>query len=111
MKDKADDAVVSVRLALKGGTVKGAGLAFKEVADKLDDKSLLKRPLQVVYNQIMTSAPTDFKIEDWVRDPYITLETALINACESAISMARINGSVVQRDQRPKDQSYEDDNQ
>lgn len=110
LKDKADDAVVSVRLALKGGTVKGAGLAFKEIADKLDDKSLLKRPLQVVYNQIMTSAPEGFKIEDWVRDPYLTLETALINACESAISMARINGSVVQRDQRPKDQSYEDEN-
>lgn len=109
-KDKADDAVVSVRMALKGGTVKGAGLAFKEIAEKMDDKSLLKKPLQAIYNQIISTAPEGFVIEDWVRDPYLTLETALINACESALSFARINGSVVTRLTVPKDVTYEDEN-
>ncbi len=106
LKDKADDAVVSVRMAWKGGTVKGGGLAFKEAADQLPEDSLLKRPLQVIYNQIMNSAPEGFTIEDWVRDPIITLETALKNACEGAISMCRINGSVVSRDVMPQDQKY-----
>jgi chaperonin GroEL len=108
LKDKADDAVVSVRMAWNGGTVKGAGIAFKEIADTLPETALLKNPLQVVYNQIKSSAPEDFVIEDWVRDPFITLETALRNACEGAISMARVNGSVVTRDTMPKDLVYED---
>lgn len=107
LKDKADDAVVSVRLALQGGTVKGGGLAFKEISDRMDTDSLLKRPLLVIYNQIISSAPEGYTIEDWVRDPYITLETALTNACESAISMSRINGAVVSRTLKPKDQEYE----
>lgn len=110
MKDKADDAVVSVRMAMKGGTVKGGGVAFKEIAEKMDDTALLKRPLQTIYNHIMSTAPEGFVIEDWVRDPYLTLETALINACESALSFARINGSVVTRQLKPKDQEYEDEN-
>ncbi len=109
LKDKADDAVVSVRMAWNGGTVKGAGLAFKEIADKMSEESILKRPLQVVYNQIKSSAPQDFVIEEWVRDPFLTLETALRNACEGAISMARINGSVVSRDTLPKDMVYADE--
>jgi chaperonin GroEL len=77
LKDKCDDAVNSVRLALKGGTVKGGGLAFKEISDKMEEGNILKRPLLVVYNQIMNSAPDDFKIEDWVRDPMLELKTIL----------------------------------
>ena len=109
LKDKADDAVVSVRMALRGGTVKGGGLAFKEISDKLETDSLLKRPLTVVYDQIMSSAPEGFVIEDWVRDPFLTLETALRNACEGSISMCRVNGAVVQRDIKSKDTEYEND--
>tara|TARA_R110000868_G_C10971076_1_gene769954 strand:+ start:3139 stop:4650 length:1512 start_codon:yes stop_codon:yes gene_type:complete len=108
-KDKADDAVVSVRMAMKGGTVKGGGIAFKEIAEKMEDTSLLKKPLQVIYDYIMSTAPEGFIIEDWVRDPYLTLETALINACESALSFARINGAVVTRHTKPKDTVYEDE--
>lgn len=109
LKDKCDDAVVSTRLALKGGTVAGAGLAFKRIAEKMDEKSLLKRPLQIVYNHIIGSAPEGYVVEEWVRDPYITLETALTNACETAGLMASINGAVVTRDVKTKDTSYEDE--
>lgn len=110
LKDKADDAVVSVRNAWKYGTVKGGGLAFKEISEKMDEDSLLKNPLNVIHNQIMSTAPQGFVIEDWVRDPYITLETALINASEGAISMARIGaGAVVTRDVKPREQQYENE--
>ncbi len=94
LKDKCDDAVNSVRYALKGGTVKGAGLAFKEISDKMEEGDILKRPLLCIYDQIITSAPEDFMIEDWVRDPYITLKTALENACEFNSSFISINGII-----------------
>lgn len=106
LKDKADDAVVSVRMAWKGGTVKGGGQAFHEIAEKMEDTAILKKALSIVYYQIKKTAPEGFAIEEWVRDPFITLKTALKNACECAKSMARIHGAVVSRDTLPKDQVY-----
>jgi len=106
LKDKADDAVVSVRMAWKHGTVPGAGVAFHEIAKTLPDDALLKNALSVVYNQIKKTAPEGFVIEEWVRDPFITLKTALKNAIECAKSMARIYGAVVSKDIMPQDQKY-----
>lgn len=100
LKDKADDAVNAVRLALKGGTVKGGGLAFKEISDKMEETDILKRPLCCIYEQIMASAPEDFEIEDWVRDPYLVLKTALENACEFDISFISINGIITTADKK-----------
>ena len=93
LKDKADDAVVSVRMAWKGGTVKGAGQAFHEIAEKMEDTAILKKALSTVYYQIKKTAPEDFVVEEWVRDPFLTLKAALKNACECAKSMSRIHGS------------------
>ncbi len=108
LKDKADDAVVSVRMAWKGGTVKGAGMAFHKIAQTMPEDSIIKNALSIVYYQIKKTSPEDFVIEPWVRDPFITLKTALKNACECAKSMARIHGSVVTRDSQPKDMVYSD---
>lgn len=94
LKDKADDAVQAVRLALKGGTVKGGGLCLKEISERLEEGNILKRPLLCVYEQIISSAPDDFVIEDWVRDPYLVLKCALENACETAAVFSSINGSI-----------------
>lgn len=91
LKDKADDAVQSVRMALKGGTVRGAGLALKEAAEQLEDGDILKRPLMTINAQIMASAPSDFVVEDWVRDPYLTIKAALENACATAGVLATVN--------------------
>lgn len=91
LKDKAEDAVNSVRLALQGGTVKGAGLALKEIADELPDGDILKKPLQAINNQITISAPEGFVIEPWVRDPYPTLVACINNACSVASQFATIN--------------------
>jgi len=106
LKDKADDAVNAVRLALKGGTVPGAGQAFKEISDKLPEENILKRPIRVIYDQIMSSAPENWVIEDWVRDPYLVLETALTEACKTATIIARTN--IIVNTKNPKEK-HEDD--
>lgn len=90
--DKCVDAVNAVRAAYQEGTVPGAGLAFKQIADQLDDTYLLKRPLMAPYEQIMSSAPQDFVIEDWVRDPLKVMRVALEQACVAAGSFATAGG-------------------
>lgn len=109
LKDKADDAVVSVRKAWEGGTVEGAGLAFHKIGENMSEDTILKNALSVVYFQIKNSAPEGFVVEEWVRDPLVTLTTALKNAAECAKTLARINGSVVTKDIKPKDQVYENE--
>lgn len=104
LKDKAEDAVNSVRIALQGGTVKGGGLAFKEISDSLSDDDILKRPLLCIHNQIMTSAPEDFVIEDWVRDPFLTLVSALTNACSVAGQFCSINTVITTKDKKEKNE-------
>lgn len=94
--DKAEDAVNAVRAAYQEGTVPGAGLAFKTIADSLPDSYILKRPLAALYEQIMATAPEGFVIEDWVRDPVKVLRVALANACTSAGSFATAGGVVTQ---------------
>lgn len=93
--DKCEDAVGAVRNALRSGTVKGAGIAFKEIADTLPDDYILKEPLQTVYRQIKNSLPEGTEIEEWVRDPYISLATALEYAIEYSVNMANILGQDV----------------
>lgn len=103
LKDKADDCVNSVRLAMQEGTVKGAGLAFKEISEQLEEEDILKRPLMAVYNQIMSSAPEGFEIEEWVRDPYLTLVSALTNACSVAGQFGTINVVITSKDKKDEE--------
>lgn len=99
-KDKADDAVNSVRLALQEGTVKGGGLAFKEISESLDEADILKRPLMCIYNQIMSSAPEGYEIPGWCRDPYLTLVSALKNACSVAGAFSTVNAVITTKDKK-----------
>lgn len=94
--DKAEDAVNAVRAAFQEGTVAGGGLAFKVIAETLPDDYLLKRPLCVLYEQIMSSAPESFEIADWVRDPVKVLRVALEKACAAAAAFATAGGVVTQ---------------
>lgn len=103
LKDKVDDCVNSVRLALQEGTVKGGGLAFKEISDTLSDDDILKRPLLSIYNQIMSLAPDGYEIPDWCRDPYLTLVSALANACSVAGQFASVNTIVTTKNIKPKE--------
>lgn len=88
--DKCEDAVGAVRNALKSGTVKGAGIAFKEVADTLPDDFILKEPLYSINRQIMNSMPSEYEVPEWVRDPYISLVTALEIAIENSLNLSNI---------------------
>ncbi len=101
LKDKADDSVRAVQLALKGGTVKGAGQALKEIGEQLTEDNILKRPLSVIHDQIMLSAPEDYVIGDWVRDPFLVLKCGLENACAFAGTFSTING-IITEENKPK---------
>lgn len=98
--DKVEDAVNAVRAAFQEGTVPGAGLAFKEIADTLPNTYLLKRPLESIYKQIAKNAPKDFKIEPWVRDPIKVLRIALEQAVSVAGDLATVTVAVSSR--KPK---------
>lgn len=99
-KDKADDAVNAVRLALKGGTIKGAGLAFKEISEELEEGNILKKPLLSINEQIMALAPKEFIVEEWVRDPFLVLKCALENACSGAGTFATINTIIANQNKK-----------
>jgi chaperonin GroEL len=99
--DKAEDAVGAVRAAFQEGTVKGGGLAFKEISDKLPDSYLLKKPIKSIYEEIMATAPNGFVIEDWVRDPFKILRVALTVACSVAYQFANV-GVMVVEENKPK---------
>lgn len=92
--DKAEDAVNAVRAAYQEGTVPGAGIAFRDVATALPDTYILKRPLTCLYDQIISSAPTDFTIDPWVRDPVKVLRVALERACAAAGAFASAGGVI-----------------
>lgn len=103
LKRKADDAVNAVRAAFKEGVVEGAGLAFKKISEELPESYILKEPLMSIYKQIMFSAPSDFKIEDWVKDPVFVLRTALENACGVATTLATTRGTSNTAKDKPLD--------
>lgn len=104
--DKAEDAVHAIRAAFQEGTVKGGGLAFKEIAVGMPNDALLKRALMTPYEQIMYSAPQGFVIEDWVRDPVKVLRIALQNACTAASSFATAGGVVTQQNPSRLDEIF-----
>ena len=104
--DKCEDAVHAVRAAFQEGTVKGAGMAFKEISESLPDDYLLKRPLLAIYEQIRSTSPSDFVIEDWVRDPVKVLRVALTNACSAASAFATAGGAVAQKNPSSLDELF-----
>jgi len=101
-KDKADDACNAVRHALRDGVVDGAGLAFKQISDSLPDTCILKRPLLSIYEQIKFSAPKDWEVPVWVKDPVAVLVSALNNACSIAGTFATASGVIVTAKPKPR---------
>ncbi len=102
--DKCDDAVNAVRWAFKEGTVKGGGLALKEISDSLPDTYILKTPILAPYKQLMSLAPSDFIIEDWVRDPVAVVRVSLEQACAAASSFATAGGAICDENVKPLDE-------
>lgn len=104
LMDKCTDAVSAVRAAFQEGTVPGAGLAYKTIAEDLPDDYVLKRPLMSLNEQIMSSAPADFVIEPWVRDPLKVMRVALEQACIAASSFATAGGVITEEKPKPLDE-------
>lgn len=100
--DKVEDAVHAVKAALQEGTVKGAGLALKEISEQMSEDSILKRPLLAPYEQIMVNAGENFVIEDWVRNPVKVERVALENACQIAVALATAGGAIANERIKPK---------
>ena len=90
--DKVEDVVSAVKAALQEGTVPGAGLAFKQIAETMPDTAILKRPLLAPYQQIMINAGENFEVESWVRDPLKVERVALENACSIAATLSTVGG-------------------
>lgn len=101
--DKVTDAVNSAKTALQEGTVKGAGLALKEIAEALPATYILKRPLMAPYEQIMENAGETFDIPDWVRDPVKVVRVALQKASSVASQLATANIAYDWKTEKPKD--------
>lgn len=68
-KLKAEDAAYACKSAMRGGTVKGAGLCLKEIADTLPNDNILKEALLAPYNQIMENADGMLEIGEDIIDP------------------------------------------
>lgn len=98
--DKAEDAVNAVRAALQEGVVPGAGQAFKTISDNLPDTYILKQAIRAPYEQIVSSAPPDFTVPDWVNDPVKVMRIALEKACSVASTLSTSSIAIAQ--ERPK---------
>lgn len=101
-KDKADDAVNSVRAAFQEGVVPGAGQAFKTIADNMEDTSILKKALMGPYDQIRLSAPPDFEVPEWVKDPVKVLRIALEKACSVSGMLSTIEIAIATEKEKPR---------
>lgn len=103
-RDKVDDAVMAVRAAYQEGTVFGAGLAFKKIAETLPDDYILKAAICAPYEQIRSTSPADFVIPDWVRDPTKVMRVALENACSVAGIISTVGIAIASAQPKELDQ-------
>lgn len=101
-KDKADDAVNSVRSAFQEGVVPGAGQAFKAIAEGMEDDSILKKALMAPYDQIRRSAPPEWEVEDWVKDPVKVLRVALEKACSVSGMLSTVAIAIATEKEKPR---------
>lgn len=68
LKLKIEDVVYACKAALRGGYVKGGGLALKEIADELPENHILKTALLAPHKQIQENSG-GIEIADTVIDP------------------------------------------
>lgn len=83
-KLKIEDAKNAGKAALEEGTVKGGGLALKEVAEALGDKDILYKALIAPYEKIQENSGGNYEIGEDILDPVKVTRLALENACSAA---------------------------
>lgn len=94
LKDKADDAVNTVRNALQEGVVKGGGQALNDIANSLSEDFILKEAIRAPHQTLLRNVGADFVIEDWVKDSVKGLKIALEKACSVAPVLATAAGVI-----------------
>lgn len=102
IKLKIEDAVNATRCALKEGTVKGGGLALKEVSEQMKG-TILETPLKRPYLKIQENNGSKLEIPDDVRDPLLVVKTALKNACSLAGMFITSGIAIADKREKPKD--------
>ncbi len=81
LQDKLDDAVQSVRGAIRNGVVKGRGITLKEISEELEP-NILTNPLWAVYNQIRDNGVIGS--DDDIIDGVPVVVSCVQNACSVA---------------------------
>ncbi len=94
LKKKAEDAINSCVGALNDGMVKGGGLAYKEVAEELGEKSPLYKSLKAPYERMMqNNGGNKFDLTN-VYDSYKGMESALKNAVSTVKVLLTVEGII-----------------
>ena len=90
-KLKVEDGVYACKAALRGGYVKGAGFALKEIADKLPDTNLLKNALLTPYELIKESLGGEINLTDNIIDPAEAMYYAVEHAVQVVAELITVD--------------------
>jgi len=102
LQDKLDDAVQSVRGAIRDGVVKGAGLTLKEIAEELPE-NILTNALKSINNQIVENGYDNL---DDVIDGVPVVVSCVTNACSVAGIVITTEMTIaIKEDEKPKTKS------
>ena len=97
LKKKIEDALNSCKAALDGGTVKGGGIALKEVAEEMDG-AYLPKALEEVNKRVVQNAGGELKVPDDVRDAFYTNKSAIENAAAVVKILVTMEGVIVDKE-------------
>ncbi len=84
LKLKIEDAVNAAKAAIEEGTVKGGGLALKEIAESLGKDNILYEAIMAPYLKIQENAGGKLEIAKDIIDPVKVTRLAVENACSAA---------------------------
>jgi len=94
LKYKIEDAKHATKQAYKYGVVRGGGLAFKEISEKLPDSNILKKALMAPYQKLKDNAGGTFIVGKNITDPVSVEKAALEYACSAVSKLIRIGGAI-----------------
>jgi len=95
VKHKIEDAKWATKVAFREGIVKGGGMTFKKISEKLPEDNILKTALLAPYNQLKANSGGDFTVGKDVFDPVGVEKTALDIACSAVSKLIRVGGAIV----------------
>jgi len=98
---KVRNAVKSAQSAREDGTVRGGGLALKEIAESLKP-NILTEALKAPYEQIQSNGGGKVEIPDWLEDSVKVVRTALEQACSTAWLLINTSTLIAFRTERDR---------